>query len=151
MDVITTRRNSECAKGELSVMIEPKEAYNAPECTHMNVKILSYRETGHTHLTFAGSRERTRLKRPCPVDVVHFSGIEAGNINNMQGNVGKDKPNAVPEMIRSSIGPSSVGGAMLVGVDAPLGVAVRERPKRPRKPIDLEEIEEMVLAGVEGL
>jgi hypothetical protein len=64
---------------------------------------------------------------------------------------GEDEPNAVPEMIRSSIGPSSVGGAMVVGVDAPLGVAERERPKRPRNPIDLEEIEETALAGVEGL
>jgi len=72
----------------------------------------------------------------------------------MQGIPGEDKPNAVPEMTRSSIGPSSVGGAILVGVDAPLGVAVRERPKRPKKPIDfedIEDIEEMVLAGVEGL
>ncbi len=69
----------------------------------------------------------------------------------MQGGVGDDEPNAVPEMIRSSIGPSSVGGAILVGVDAPLGVVARERPKRLRKPIDFEEIEEMVLAGVEGL
>lgn len=66
-------------------------------------------------------------------------------------NAGEDKPNAVPEMIRSSIGPSSVGGAILVGVDAPLGVAARERPKRPRKLIDFEEIEETVLPGVEGL
>jgi hypothetical protein len=40
---------------------------------------------------------------------------------------------------------------MVVGVDAPLGVAERERPKRPRNPIDLEEIEETALAGVEGL
>ena len=56
----------------------------------------------------------------------------------------------VPEMIRSSIGPSSVSGAMLVGVVAPLGVAERERPKRPRKQIDLEETDEAVL-GVEGL
>jgi hypothetical protein len=94
-------------------------------------------------LTFAGSRERTRLKRPCPVD--------AGNINDMQVNAGENKPNAVPETIRSSIGPSPVGGAILVGVDAPLGVAARERPKRPRKPIDFEEIEETVLVGVEGL
>lgn len=71
----------------------------------------------------------------------------------MQVNAGEDKPNAVPEMIISSIGPSSVGGAILIGVDAPLrvGVAARERPKRPRKLMDLEEIEEMVLAGVEGL
>lgn len=69
----------------------------------------------------------------------------------MQGIPEEDKPNAVPEMIRSSIGPSSVDGARLVGVDAPLGVAVRERPKRPKKPIDFEEIEEMVLVGVEGL
>ena len=69
----------------------------------------------------------------------------------MQVNAGEDKPNAVPETIRSSIGPSSVGGAILVGVDAPLGVAARERPKRPRKPIDFEEIEETVLVGVEGL
>jgi hypothetical protein len=69
----------------------------------------------------------------------------------MYVNAGEDKPNAVPEMIRSSIGPSSDGGAILVGVDAPLGVAVRERPKRPRKLIDLEEIEETALAGVEGL
>lgn len=83
--------------------------------------------------------------------MIHCSGVEAGNVNDMLVNAGEDKPNAVPEMIRSSIGPSSVGGAMLVGVDAPLGVAARERPKRPRKPIDLEEIEEMVLAGVEGL
>jgi hypothetical protein len=102
-------------------------------------------------LTFAGSRERTRLKRPYPVDMIHYSGVEGGNINDMQANAGENKPNAVPEMIRSSIGPSSVGGAMLVGVDAPLGVAARERPKRPRKPIDLDEIEETVLAGVEGL
>jgi hypothetical protein len=102
-------------------------------------------------LTFAGSRERTRLKRPCPVNVIHCSGVEAGNINDMQVNAGEDKPNAVPEMIRSSIGPSSVGGTILVGVDAPLGVAARERPKRPRKPIDFEEIEETVLPGVEGL
>lgn len=71
----------------------------------------------------------------------------------MQVNAKEDEPNAVPEIIRSSTGPSSVGvgGAMLVGVDAPLGVAARERPKRLRKPIDFEEIEETVLAGVEGL
>jgi hypothetical protein len=70
----------------------------------------------------------------------------------MQVNAGQDKPNAVPEIIRSSTGPSSVvGDAILVGVDAPLGVAARERPKRPRKPIDFEEIEEAVLAGVEGM
>jgi len=69
----------------------------------------------------------------------------------MQENEGEDKPNAVLEIIRSSIGPSSVGGAILVGVDAPLGVAARERPKRLRKPIDFEEIEETVLVGVEGL
>jgi hypothetical protein len=79
------------------------------------------------------------------------SGIEAENINYMQVNTGEDKPNAVPEMIRSSIGPSPVGGAILVGVDAPLGVAERERPKRPKKLIDFEEIEETVLAGVDGL
>jgi hypothetical protein len=67
-------------------------------------------------------------------------------------NAGEDKPNAVPEMIRSSIGPSSVGaGAILVGVDAPLGVAARERPKRPKKPIDFEEIKETALDGVEGV
>jgi hypothetical protein len=66
-------------------------------------------------------------------------------------NTGEDKPNAVPEMIRSSIGPFSVVGTILVGVDAPLGVPARERPKRPRKPIDFEEIEETVLAGVAGL
>lgn len=68
-----------------------------------------------------------------------------------RANAEEDKPNAVPEMIRSSTGPSSDGGTILVGVDAPLGVAVRERPKRPRRPIDLEEIEETVLVGVEGL
>ncbi len=72
-------------------------------------------------------------------------------MNDMQGDAGEDEPNAVPEMIRSSIGPSSVGGAILVGVDAPLGVPARERPKRPRKPIDFEEIEETVLVGVEGV
>jgi hypothetical protein len=93
-------------------------------------------------LTFAGSKERTRLKRPWPAN--RYLGVE----DNMQR--GKDRPKAVPEMIRSSIGPSSVGGAMLVGVVAPLGVAERERPKRLRKPIDLEETEEAVL-GVEGL
>jgi hypothetical protein len=64
---------------------------------------------------------------------------------------GHDEPKAVPETIKSSIGPSSVGGAMVTGVDAPLGVAERERPKRLRKPIDFEEIEETVLVGVEGL
>jgi hypothetical protein len=104
------------------------------------------RREGHTHFTFAGRRERTRLKRPCPADVDPLF-----SINDMPGGVGEDEPNAVPEMIISSIGPSSVGGAILVGVDAPLGVAARERPKRLRKPIDFEEIEEMVLAGVEGL
>ena len=57
----------------------------------------------------------------------------------------------MPEIIKSSIGPSSVGGAMLMGVEAPLGVAERERPKRLRKPTDLEEIEETALVGVEGL
>ena len=60
-------------------------------------------------------------------------------------------PNAVPETIKSSIGPSSVEGARLVGVDAPLGVAVRDRPKRLKKPVDLEEMEEMALVGVKGL
>jgi len=84
-------------------------------------------------------------------DAIHRSGVDPGNINDMQVNAGEDKPKAVPEMIRSSIGPSSVGGAIVVGVDAPLGVAERERPKRPRKAIDFEEIEETVLAGVEGL
>jgi hypothetical protein len=69
----------------------------------------------------------------------------------MHRDAGQDEPKAVPEMIRSSIGPSSVGGTMLVGVDAPLGVADRERPKRLRKPIDFEEIEETVLIGVKGL
>jgi hypothetical protein len=42
MDVVTTRRNGEGAESELSVMIEPKEAYNAPEYTHTNVKILPH-------------------------------------------------------------------------------------------------------------
>jgi hypothetical protein len=54
-------------------------------------------------------------------------------------------------MIISSIGPSSVGGAILVGVDAPLGVAARDRPMRLKKPVDFEDIEETVLAGVNGL
>jgi hypothetical protein len=49
------------------------------------------------------------------------------------------------------MGPSSTGGAMLVGVDAPLGVATRDMPKRLKKPIDLEEIEETVLVGVDRL
>lgn len=64
---------------------------------------------------------------------------------------GQYEPKAVPETIRSSIGPSSVGGATAVGVVAPLGVAERERPKRLKKPIDFEEAEETVLVGVEGL
>jgi hypothetical protein len=59
-------------------------------------------------------------------------------------------PNAVPETIRSSIGPSSVG-ARLVGVVEPLGVAARDRPKRLKKLVDLEEMEETVLVGVDGL
>jgi len=59
-------------------------------------------------------------------------------------------PKAVPETIRSSIGPSSTGGAMLVGVDAPLGVVERDKPKRPKNPTDLEEIE-VALVGVSGL
>jgi hypothetical protein len=60
-------------------------------------------------------------------------------------------PKAVPETIRSSIGPSSAGGAMLVGVDEPLGVTERENPRRPKKLVDLEEIVEAALVGVEGL
>lgn len=40
---------------------------------------------------------------------------------------------------------------MLVGVDAPLGVAVRDMPKRLKKPNDLEEIEETALVGVDRL
>ena len=40
---------------------------------------------------------------------------------------------------------------MLVGVDAPLGVATRDRPRRLKKPVDFEDIEETVLAGVDGL
>jgi hypothetical protein len=78
MNVVTTRRNGESAEGKLSVMIEPKEAYNAPECTHTNIKILPHSTVSHTHFTFAGSRERTRLKRPYPGDVIHCSGVEAG-------------------------------------------------------------------------
>lgn len=85
------------------------------------------------------------MKRPWPA--IRYSVIK----NDTQRDAGQDEPNAVPEMIRSSIGPSSVGGAMLVGVDAPLGVAERERPKRLKKPIDLEEVEEAVLIGVWGL
>ena len=62
-----------------------------------------------------------------------------------------DVPKAVPEMIRSSNGPSSAGGAVLTGVDAPLGVAERDRPKRLKKPMDFEEIAETVVIGVDGL
>jgi hypothetical protein len=40
---------------------------------------------------------------------------------------------------------------MLVGVDAPLGVVERDRPKRLKKPADFEEMEEMALNGVGGL
>jgi len=39
---------------------------------------------------------------------------------------------------------------MLVGVDAPLGVAERDKPKRPKNPSDFEEIE-LALVGVSGL
>jgi len=62
-----------------------------------------------------------------------------------------DIPNAVPEMIRSSIGPSSAGDAMLTGVDAPLGVAERDRPKRLKKPMDFEDIVDKAVIGVDGL
>ena len=62
-----------------------------------------------------------------------------------------DVPNAVPEMIRSSTGPSSAGGAMLTGVDEPLGVAERDRPKRLNKPMDFEENVDTAVIGVEGL
>jgi hypothetical protein len=62
-----------------------------------------------------------------------------------------DAPNAVPETIRSSTGPSSVGCEMLMGVDAPLGVAERDKPKRLKKPIDFEEIAETALVGVNGV
>jgi hypothetical protein len=62
-----------------------------------------------------------------------------------------DVPKAVPEMIKSSSGPSSAGGATLTGVDAPLGVAERDRPKRLKKPMDFEEIVETAVMGVDGL
>ncbi len=39
---------------------------------------------------------------------------------------------------------------MLVGVVEPLGVAARERPRRLKNPLDLEDAE-MVLVGVVGL
>lgn len=39
MDVATTRGKGESAEGEPSVMIKPKEAYNAPVWNHMNVKL----------------------------------------------------------------------------------------------------------------
>jgi hypothetical protein len=39
---------------------------------------------------------------------------------------------------------------MLVGVVAPLGVAVRDRPRRLKKPLDFEDAE-IVLVGVVGL
>jgi hypothetical protein len=39
---------------------------------------------------------------------------------------------------------------MLTGVDAPLGVAERDRPRRLKKLIDFEEIVETVLVGVDG-
>jgi len=40
---------------------------------------------------------------------------------------------------------------MLMGVDAPLGVAERDRPKRLKKPIDFEEIAETAPVGVNGV
>jgi hypothetical protein len=98
----------------------------------------------YTHLTFAGSSDSTRLKRPCP-DNQTFVQVRRGI------GVHGDVPKAVPEMIRSSIGPSSVGGAMVVGVDAPLGVVERDRPKRLKKLVDFEEMAEMALNGVGGL
>ena len=39
---------------------------------------------------------------------------------------------------------------MLVGVVAPLGVTARDRPRRLKKPLDLEDAES-VLVGVAGL
>ena len=39
---------------------------------------------------------------------------------------------------------------MLVGVVEPLGVAVRDRPRRLKKPLDFEDAES-VLVGVGGL
>ena len=93
-------------------------------------------------MTFAGSRERTRLKRPWPAIVVQAftTGINDEGV-----------PNAVPETIRSSNGPSSAGSAMLTGVDAPLGVAERDRPRRLKKPTDFEEMAETAEIGVAGL
>ena len=38
-----------------------------------------------------------------------------------------------------------------MGVDAPLGVAERDKPKRLKKPIDFEETEETALVGVNGV
>jgi hypothetical protein len=40
---------------------------------------------------------------------------------------------------------------MVVGVDAPLGVVERDRPKRLKKLVDFEEMAEMALNGVGGL
>lgn len=40
---------------------------------------------------------------------------------------------------------------MLTGVDAPLGVAERDRPKRLKKPMDFEEIADTAVIGVDGL
>ena len=94
---------------------------------------------GHTHLTFAGSKKRIRLNRPWPAN--HYLGIE----DSMQR--GKDRPKAVPKIIRSSIGLSSVSSVMLVGVVAPLGKVECERPKRLRKPIYLEETDEATLVS----
>jgi hypothetical protein len=122
-------------------MIEPKEAHNAPKHRSV-VKSTSYKSNGSTHLTFAGSNERTRLKRPYPATVVQTLTVRINDRN---------VPNAVPETIRSSSGPSSAGDEMLIGVDAPLGVAERDRPKRLKKPMDLEEIADTALIGVNGL
>ena len=65
MHIATTRGKGEGAEGEPSVMVEPKEAYYAPVCDQTNnCQTLPYLAEGRTHLTFAGSKERTRLKRP---------------------------------------------------------------------------------------
>ena len=65
MHIATTRGKGKSAEGEPSVMVEPKEAYNAPVCDQTNkCQTLPYHVEGRTHLTFDGSKERTRLKRP---------------------------------------------------------------------------------------
>ena len=63
MNIITTRRNGEGAEGELSVMIESKEAYNTPECTHTNVKFCRIAQGESYALDFCRKQGQDKVKK----------------------------------------------------------------------------------------